>query len=290
MRTLTTVITTVAVTLCATALASAATPASIKACANKKSGALRLLAKGTCTKKERALSLSQTGPAGPAGPGGAAGAPGAPGAQGPAGSPGAPGADGTQGLQGIQGATGTPDPSNFFTKSQSDLRFLPLFGTAANAADAEALGSFPPSAYVTGSHAPAGRSALSDLTYGRLTIPAGQGFTTVFSDTIGAVEAACANPAATTIRYHRDGTNVTLDAFLDDGSANPVYAALAQNQSITSGTLTGIDQPERLILQFGFGSTANTTGLVATAVITAINRPGGANTCVVQGQLTDQIN
>jgi hypothetical protein len=290
MRSLTALTALLAVTLFATAGAgAAAVPASIKACANKKSGALRLLSRGKCSKKkEKALSLGVTGPAGATGTAGAGGAPGAPGLQGGQGAAGTPGADGPQGPQGIQGATGTPDPSNFFTKSQSDLRFLPLAGTAVNA---DALANIPASTYVLGGYGQFGgqNPGFQGLAFGRVSLAAGAGFTTLVLDSIGgSIEVSCGNPAATTIRY-KNTTSLALDVFLDDGSANPVYQSLTQSQSITSGTLTGIDQPERLIIQAGRGSTTFTTGAVTTAVITAINRPGSA-TCVIQGQLTDQFN
>lgn len=66
----------------------------IRACANKKSGALRVAS--TCKRKqERAVSWNVRGPAGPAGPAGVAGVAGATGATGATGAPGAPGAAGT---------------------------------------------------------------------------------------------------------------------------------------------------------------------------------------------------
>jgi hypothetical protein len=68
--------------------ASAASGGSdLKACANKKTGALRLVlsAKKTCNKHERRVSLSSVGPAGPTGPAGPQGAAGAQGPIGPQG-------------------------------------------------------------------------------------------------------------------------------------------------------------------------------------------------------------
>lgn len=73
-------------------LAAAATTATgpvIAACANKKSGALRLA--GKCRRSERAVRWNQTGPRGQAGPGGASGPAGPAGAGGPIGPQG-PGA------------------------------------------------------------------------------------------------------------------------------------------------------------------------------------------------------
>lgn len=72
------------------------------------------------------VELADAGPAGPAGATGATGLQGAPGPQGVAGPQGAPGAKGDQGDKGDKGDTGTPDPSNFYTKTDSDARFAPI--------------------------------------------------------------------------------------------------------------------------------------------------------------------
>ena len=69
----------------------------IRACANKKTGALRLASK--CRRKERFIFWNQTGPAGLQGPRGSKGASGASGAQG------AKGTNGTNGTNGLNGAT-----------------------------------------------------------------------------------------------------------------------------------------------------------------------------------------
>lgn len=78
--------------------ATPATAATIHACANKQTGAMRVIkASKRCAKSERKLSWSTTGPKGAPGPTGAAGAPGATGATGAAGAPGAAGATGAAG-------------------------------------------------------------------------------------------------------------------------------------------------------------------------------------------------
>lgn len=65
----------------------------IHACANKRTGVLRYIAKGSCTKKtETAISWGVIGPAGPQGPMGESGAKGESGKQGEAGAKGTPGA------------------------------------------------------------------------------------------------------------------------------------------------------------------------------------------------------
>lgn len=77
------------------AIAATSRSSVIRACANKRSGALRLASK--CRRKERPVLWNQAGPQGKQGTRGARGASGANGA------PGATGAAGTQGLQGPQG-------------------------------------------------------------------------------------------------------------------------------------------------------------------------------------------
>ena len=56
--------------------------------------------------------------------------------QGPQGATGTQGVQGVQGVQGPKGDTGTVDTSGFYTKTDSDARFL---GIAATAADSELL-------------------------------------------------------------------------------------------------------------------------------------------------------
>ncbi len=107
------------------AVAAQAPADGINACADKSSGALRLIdpAKkgnaGKCKKSERGVVWSVAGPAGAAGPQGAAGLPGSPGAagvpgpagpQGPAGA-GSPGPTGPLGARGSVGPTGPPGPA-----------------------------------------------------------------------------------------------------------------------------------------------------------------------------------
>ena len=62
---------------------NASSDATIKACANKKTGVMRYISKGKCKKTEKALSWNQMGPQGLSGPAGIAGEKGNPGAEGP---------------------------------------------------------------------------------------------------------------------------------------------------------------------------------------------------------------
>ena len=73
---------------------------SVSACVNKKTGAVRVVAKGKkCRKRtETALAWSQRGPTGPTGPAGAQGGEGLKGDRGDPGEPGEPGTPGTPGV------------------------------------------------------------------------------------------------------------------------------------------------------------------------------------------------
>ena len=77
-----------AVSVGAVSFVNAAGDATIKACANKTSGAMRYISKGSCKKTETPLSWNQMGSQG------------LPGATGPAGSAGTTGSQGTKGLTG----------------------------------------------------------------------------------------------------------------------------------------------------------------------------------------------
>jgi len=85
--------------------ATSSTPV-IRACANKKTGALRLASK--CRRDERIVVWNQSGQQGPAGTAGVGGASGAKGAQGPQGGQ---GPEGPEGLEGVPG----PAATSFYT-------------------------------------------------------------------------------------------------------------------------------------------------------------------------------
>lgn len=72
------------------------------------------------------VELADAGPAGATGAAGPQGSPGPQGVAGPQGAPGAKGDQGDKGDKGDKGDTGTPDPSNFYTKTDSDARFAPI--------------------------------------------------------------------------------------------------------------------------------------------------------------------
>jgi hypothetical protein len=260
----------------------------ISGCYKKKSGKLRVINadKGKhCRRGERALTWSQQGPQGAAGRDGAAG---------PA------------------GPAGTPDTADFFTKGESDARFL---GSGGTAADASKLGGQAPGSYLLDTETAADSAALNGtradafaigayggnqlnsfgsqrLAMGRQRLPRNTGFTTILGGLLGSIEASCGNPTSTTIRYvNQAGSGAAQDVFFDDGGPNPTLTNIPFGGSVTATTLNGIPQVERLIIQVGGGQTDafTTGGRVATFVVTAVNAPGGANECLVQGQVVAQL-
>ena len=93
-----------ALSLGAVTYANAASNGTLKACANKTTGMMRYISKGSCKKTETSLSWNQIGPQGPSGSSGAAGAKGDTGAAGAKGDTGAAGAAGAAGAKGDTGA------------------------------------------------------------------------------------------------------------------------------------------------------------------------------------------
>jgi hypothetical protein len=92
---------------------SAPADGTIRACVAKDGSVRVVTAKGPCKKRETAIAWNRQGPVGEAG---------LPGERGPAGADGAPGKDGKD-----------VDAGNHFTKPESDARYLPVAGKAADA-------------------------------------------------------------------------------------------------------------------------------------------------------------
>jgi hypothetical protein len=95
-----------AVSVGAVSFVNAAGDKTLKACANKTTGVMRYISKGSCKKTETSLSWNQMGPQGLKGATGASGASGATGAKGDTGATGAKGDTGATGAKGDTGATG----------------------------------------------------------------------------------------------------------------------------------------------------------------------------------------
>lgn len=144
----------------------------LRACVANQTGAMRLLRQGSCKPSERMVRWNIAGPAGPAG---------------------AAGEQGSQGPQGVQGPTGTADTSNFYTEAESDSRYLPIDGTAA---DSSELGGVPASGYLTSTETAANSSELGGSpasafepagSFGNSSLTFGQGNDTGATCTVGEV-------------------------------------------------------------------------------------------------------
>jgi hypothetical protein len=96
--------------------ANAAGDATLKACANKTSGAMRYISKGSCKKTEKLLSWSQMGP------------------QGLPGAAGAAGAKGDTGVAGTNGTNGT-NGQNYYAIDATGKTLGPVLGHYGNAVD-----------------------------------------------------------------------------------------------------------------------------------------------------------
>jgi hypothetical protein len=141
----------------------------LKACVSDQTGAMRLLRQGSCKPSEHMVRWNVAGPAGPAG------------------------AAGAQGSQGPQGPTGTVDTSNFYTKADSDSRYLPTGGTAADSLE---LGGVAASGYLTTDGTAADSSELGGSpasafelsgNFGNSSLTFGQGNQTGATCTVGEV-------------------------------------------------------------------------------------------------------
>lgn len=130
---------------------------------------MRLLRRGSCKPSEHMVRWNIAGPAGPAG------------------------AAGAQGSQGTQGPTGTVDTSNSYTEAESDSRYLPIEGTAA---DSSELGGVPASGYLTTTGTAADSSELGGSpasafeaagNFGNSSLSFGQGNQTGATCTVGEV-------------------------------------------------------------------------------------------------------
>ncbi len=163
------------VALGCTAIALSSTSSTaIHACANKRTGALRILAAHKrCKRSERAVGWGQVGPQGPAG------------------------------ARGSVGATGAVDDTNFYSKSQSDARYLALHGTAD---DSSELGGVPPASYVT-----AGFGVPTEVRLITDTVTAGNSDELYPAIPLGRLTATCADPAtSSTLQYAFEGSSGTI--------------------------------------------------------------------------------
>jgi hypothetical protein len=139
----------------------------ISACASKRTGVLRVPRRSKhCKRSERAITWNKVGPTGP---------------------------------RGAPGAPGTVDTSNFYTKSDSDSRYLPLHGTADNA---NQLGGQPASSYVANGYF--GQETLRFLS---ADVPAGSSSQLYPAVPLGSLTGSCDSPPSdSTLQYAFSGT------------------------------------------------------------------------------------
>lgn len=137
---------------------SASSTSTLVACANLKTGAMRLLLRGSCSgKNEKTIfwtikgDRGAQGNAGPSGPTGATGSQGATGPQGAVGMQGPTGSTGSQGSQGSQGSTGstgstgaTGTTGSQGTSAANAVGFVPQSVCGASGASPCSLGSEGP--------------------------------------------------------------------------------------------------------------------------------------------------
>ena len=108
----------------AVSFANAVGDATLKACANKTTGTMRYISKGSCKKTEKSLSWSQMGPQG------------LPGDAGTKGDTGATGASGTNGTNGTNGSNGT-NGKNFHVIDAAGRDLGVSLGTSSGANSAD---------------------------------------------------------------------------------------------------------------------------------------------------------
>jgi hypothetical protein len=194
------------------------------------------------------------------------------------------GATGPQGPQGQQGATGTVDTSNFYDKSASDARFL---GIGATAADSNKLAGTPAPAFPVSviNNNSVATNSRSDNSFGRRTLLAGTGLTTIVTiNNFGSLRASCSDPAQTTVEY-RNTSGSTQDVWVQDMEADTLtWQTLANNASASAPGGAGIDDETRW--NFVVGSGESNSGSFHTAVIdvVTVNGPFASNVCRVQVQ------
>jgi hypothetical protein len=201
--------------------------ATIQACASKHGGALRILgAHGHCRPSERAVRWNKTGPTGPAGP------------------------------QGVTGPAGTVDTSNFYSKSQSDGRYLPLHGTADNAGQ---LGGVGPSGYVQN-----GFYGQETLRFISSDIAAGGNDQLYPALPAGRLNATCSDPATSaTLQYVFEGTT---------GHVERVHGTSTTFGTSDTSLLTGVNDHVEYLIDYADGTVAKLDVFVA-------NGPDGDNLC-----------
>ena len=147
---------------------------------------------------------------------------------------------GPQGERGPQGPQGSVDTSNYFTKGESDGRFVQQGGKAA---DADLLDGQDSSAYLPANGTAANADTLDGLDYTEF-MPNTQGQIRSFAGLTGAdadtprrgtsnweVWYSCPNASPTSSAngtlHFRNLSSGTINLFIDNGSSNPAHTTLA---------------------------------------------------------------
>jgi hypothetical protein len=218
---------------------------------------------------------------------------GASGRQGAAGPAGPAGPTGATGPAGATGATGTVDTSRFFTKTESDDRFL---AKAAAAADSAKLGGLNARGIVIGTRSfnlvnHRGDNSVNRLGFGRRELADD---TPDYVDLVGApgvgfMEVRCLAGPATQVRYTSLSGQVQ-DVVVDTGNAGATYIPLAPGGEVSSLAVTGANASEMYRLQVGHGGTEGDlpSGAMATFIVTMISSPTGTPVCRAQAQVVNQ--
>jgi len=129
-------------------------------------------------------------------------------------------------VPGPKGDTGTVDTSNFYTKSDSDGRFLGLNDKAADSAQLDGLES---SRFLKESSSAAG------------TVQGGGAFTILTVPGHGELRASCANPSQPTVTW-RNTSGGDERLYVDDGGATATFIDPVADGT-EAGTVTGSATP-----------------------------------------------
>jgi hypothetical protein len=239
----------------AVAMGASSSGAQLKACAAPHTGALRLASsKGKCPKGYRLVSWNQRGPTG------AAGAAGPAGARGAAGAPGSP------------GPAGTVDTSQFYNKTTSDGRFLPLHGTADSATNSQALGSVPANGFVSSENLNSDQAGTNSVgTYDEDV--AGGSSAVVYpaqEPVFGTLTATCNDPASATTLHYAFASGPSGSVQVQQGGTGHYY----DTAPVTDASVTGTGEVSYVVNYPG--------GSISWIEVYATAAPGGRNTCRVR--------
>ena len=218
-----------------------------------------------------------------------AGPRGASGPQGERGPLGPPGPAGATGATGARGPTGTVDTSGFFSKTESDDRFI---NTGEAASNTTAVGGLSARAVLFGT---SGFNLINDgqglnntMSFGRQELSTSD---TAFVDLVGKpqsglLEVACANPAAVSLRYTNLST-ATQQLVIDQRGTTLGTSEVAPGADSVVAFVNS--QVDTIWMQVGAGDLDTGPMNVATYFVTVrVPTGGGPPACMAQGQIIGQ--